>query len=226
MRSHETRLQRGEEIDIATDASEANLATTLEKLITRVGLVPCPQRLQTLRASRETAQGIEINPRHRRAGGVITPAVSPSASPIPDLRADRPSTRIGSTAQMHYLQVTQDHYRAGSEFTTDSGGLVGGLIGAISQAFGADSAQKNPAFEAQKGSKTLGNSIPVTRTGLEQLPETLGNEAGGDSVPPMVPPSLPITGELVELLELWESMTEAERVDLLAVARGLAASRA
>ena len=38
----------------------------------------------------------------------------------------------------------------------------------------------------------------------------------------MVPPSRPITGELAELLNLWESMGDAARADLLAVARGLA----
>jgi hypothetical protein len=62
----------------------------------------------------------------------------------------------------------------------------------------------------------------VTPTGLELSQDSQGNEQGCGVCPPYCPPSLSITTELTELLDLWQLMTDEERRDLLSTARGLA----
>ncbi|MCA9160444.1 MAG: hypothetical protein KDA72_19070 [Planctomycetales bacterium] len=44
-------------------------------------------------------------------------------------------------------------------------------------------------------------------------------------MPPLVPPSTTITGDLAELIELWHTLATSAQRDLLAAARGLAEGR-
>lgn len=71
----------------------------------------------------------------------------------------------------------------------------------------------------------------VTPTGSEHTAKTRGFQASAGDVPPLVPPSAAICAhhddpEAEELLALWASLDDAERADLLAVARGLASGKA
>lgn len=59
----------------------------------------------------------------------------------------------------------------------------------------------------------------VTPTGIEQPAKSLGKSVVLDSVPPPVPPSIPI-----ELVSIWAKLDEPARRDLLAVARGWVAN--
>lgn len=66
----------------------------------------------------------------------------------------------------------------------------------------------------------------VPPLGPEQSSETRGKQASAGDVPPSVPPSPGVGAHrsdpgAEELLALWASLDDAERADLLVVARGL-----
>lgn len=65
----------------------------------------------------------------------------------------------------------------------------------------------------------------VTPMGFEQTANPAGNKQDAGFVPPLVPPSTIITGDLAELIELWRTLTTCAQRDLLAAARGLAEGR-
>ncbi|WP_197453196.1 tyrosine-type recombinase/integrase [Rosistilla oblonga] len=90
----------------------------------------------------------------------------------------------GKTAEAHYLQVTPEHWERAKENAANGAesslkseeppeqerrGNTGGNIRAISQAFAAFEAQKNPVFLATDSSKTLGKSHEVPRRGVEPI---------------------------------------------------------
>ena len=58
--------------------------------------------------------------------------------------------------------------------------------------------------------------------GVEQSANSLKKVGSVGCVPPLVPPSVPITPELSELIGLWARLDKSARADLLRVARGLA----
>ena len=61
----------------------------------------------------------------------------------------------------------------------------------------------------------------MTPTGSQQSPETPGNV----QLPGLVVPSVvPLPSGMRELADLWQSMDERGRADLLNIARGLAAN--
>ncbi len=53
----------------------------------------------------------------------------------------------------------------------------------------------------------------------------MGNKQDAEFVPPLVPPSATVNGDLAELLELWGTLATAAQLELLAAARGLAEGR-
>ena len=58
--------------------------------------------------------------------------------------------------------------------------------------------------------------------GSAQYEQSLGKVQAVVSVPPLVPPSQPISPETAELLRLWDTLSDPERQALLSVARSLA----
>lgn len=71
------------------------------------------------------------------------------------------------------------------------------------------------------GSQGLVIGQIVTPMGLEQSPNSRGNKQSGGDVPMYVPISGAITPDLIELIGLWDSMSEAARIELLESARSL-----
>ena len=60
----------------------------------------------------------------------------------------------------------------------------------------------------------------VTPTGLEHADNSQGNRGGSGICPPKRPPSLSTMP--LELVELWPTLTDAQRAELLRVARAMA----
>ncbi len=134
----------------------ANLGTQLNRIIAKAGIVPWEKSWQNLRATRRT----ELQ------------------ESFPDHVVNNWMGHSSRVAEKSYLQVTPDHWALGAEKETGStppaiGGVVGGDIGANSQALSTETAQKNPVNQATNGSETLGNVYVAPPRGLEPLTRRL-----------------------------------------------------
>lgn len=131
-------------------AVNANLGTTANRIIERAGLVPWEKTFQNLRATRRT----ELQ--ERFADHVVNGWLGQSSR----------------VALKSYLQITPDHWTAGATETTanvtaTNGGVLGGVIPAHSQAFGANSDAQRYRKGNKKASESLGNTEAAPPAGLE-----------------------------------------------------------
>ncbi len=129
----------------------ANLGTQMNRVIESAGIVPWEKTFNNLRSTRRT----ELQERHQ--DHVVNSWMGHSSA----------------TAEKHYLQITDEHWLAGAMVETGDpldlsaiGGVRGGVIGALSQAFEVTGAQKNPVFLTAKESETPGNVSIATPQGL------------------------------------------------------------
>jgi integrase len=110
---------------------DANLGTTMNRIIERAGLSPWEKTFQNLRASRRTELE-ERFPNH-----VVNSWMGHSAK----------------VAEKSYLQVTPDHWELGATITTGSAIAAGGVTGGV---ISADLGQSGSITNTKKPLKTLG----------------------------------------------------------------------
>jgi len=141
-------------------AIDANLATQLQRIVERAGETPWPKTFINLRSTRRT----ELQER------------------FPSHVVDAWLGHSTKTAEIHYLQVTADHWRAGASLTTNkrsansvsmanqSGGVASGVISA-DQSQSGDTAKDTAMPENHKKSPARLNltELSVTPTGLEPV---------------------------------------------------------
>lgn len=130
----------------------ANLGTQMNRIIERAGVPIWAKTFQNLRSTRRT----ELQEKFQ------------------DHVVNSWMGHGSETAAKHYLQVTADHFAAGSTAltgepidTATSGGVTGGVISANLQASGAIETQKNPVKQAVDCSGSLGIVSIATPLGLE-----------------------------------------------------------
>ncbi len=243
MRSHETRIQRWDDIDLpnsqmvirsnktpperacpifpalmphllrakeyAPDGAEfvqtrytheQNVLETFRKIIVKAGLKPWPKLMQNLRATRETELLAEFPAKDVSSwlGNSVAVAMKHYAMRT-EKAFERAKTEDPAKAHQiaHHATPLDGVSEQLAEYTEEEIEHVLALLDAI----GGDL-----SYPARN--RTIGRN-----TGIERCRARCS---------PPVPPSLPITGELAELLSLWESFDDAARRDLLGVARELA----
>jgi hypothetical protein len=174
---------------------EQSLRTQFARILNRAGIKPWPKLFHNLRSSRRTELQ-EIFPSH-----VIDSWLGHS-------------TKV---AEMHYLQVTDEHWERAS------GSHAGSHIKNNSETLKGNHDTKKPSI--LPGSDGLRGVMPpylMPPQGLEPMANSQGNLRVTDSVPPPVPPSTIVTGELAKLIELWNGLDEPARRELMVVAGELA----
>ena len=186
----------------------SNLGPQMDRVVTLAGIVPWEKTFQNLRSSRRT----ELQER------------------FPDHVINEWLGHSSAVAAKHYLQVTPEHWDLGAEVLTGVavfGGVPGGVVPADSE-----SSTEGAKGEKPRKSGSFANSRRVRKTraaarlGNEETHETRGKTDQSDSAVSVAVSSAPegtsIDGTAVELLAIWGCLNTAARLDLLAVARGLA----
>ena len=123
-------------------------------------------------------------------------------------------------AARHELQTATEHWAWAVDFGPHTGPPIDDNQGPSTGNPETKKPRENPGFDALR---CLPDGQTMTPTGSEQSPKTGGKTGSGGVVYPPVYPSRAISGEAEELLAIFQRLDPAERKDLLAVARGLAA---
>jgi len=174
--------------------ADQSLRTQFERILKRAGLEKWPRIFHNLRSTCRT----ELQER------------------FPSHVIDGWLGQSTKTAEKHYLQITDDHWKAAIESGSHTGSHIAHNQEPSVPSKGNKKTRKKPGSDGS-GVFLIGGEAPPG--GLEQNQKIRGNTNNPDLVPPLVPPSLPITHDLIELIECWQSLGTDDQADLLAYAK-------
>ena len=170
----------------------ANLRTQFIRILASAGVTPWPKLFVNLRSTRRTELQ-EVFPDH-----VVNKWLGHS----------------GKVAEKHYLQVTDEHWGK-ALLPAPVVAPIATHSGTISR---SDETKKPCVLQGYDGDWG-GSDDPENRPSRNRInSDSPSNSNENNSVPPPVPPS----GAISELLAIWHELDEPASRDLLAVARGLA----
>lgn len=115
--------------------------------------------------------------------------------------------------------MTDEHWKRAVDSRAPAGAPVTDIPTPVTNHHEAKKPLKNKGFDGSSVS-VIEAKIPPAR--IEQTAKPLGNQLSSILGTPLGTPSQPITPELSELIELWNTMDSAAQADLLTVARGWA----